>query len=45
MTPDQPPAKYQDYYCQMSYKDFLLHEAAGTLSAGTISTRTDQEPR
>lgn len=45
MTVDQPPqpARYADWYHSMSYRDFLANEAAGTLNAGTISTRTDQD--
>lgn len=37
-------ARYCDYYCFMSYKDFLQREADGTLNEiGEISARTDLE--
>jgi hypothetical protein len=42
MTPKPQPAKYHDYYGMLSYKDFLAHEAAGTLNTYAISARTDQ---
>jgi hypothetical protein len=29
---------YMDYYCQMSYADYLRHEAAGTLETADYST-------
>lgn len=37
------PARYCDHYGQLSYKDFLTAEAAGTLDSYQISTRTDQD--
>lgn len=38
----QPAARYCDFYGMLSYKDFLAHEAAGTLGTYAISARTDQ---
>ena len=35
-------ARYCDYYWRMTYKDFLAHEAAGTLpDPNEISARTE----
>lgn len=40
-TNNPVPARYCDYYGMLSYKDFLIHEAAGTLAGYAISARTD----
>lgn len=38
MTTTPTPTDYPTLYCFMSYADYLLKEAAGTLDDGTIST-------
>ena len=37
------PLRYTDFYGMLSYKDFLVAEAAGTLTDYAISARTDLE--
>ena len=41
MTRDPEP-RYVDYYGMLSYKDFLTHAAAGTLTGYEISARTEE---